>query len=143
MVATRPMTDEELDNMSENDLRFLFFAAVLNGQINEADLPKEVAKVVNDYKVVYTVSKKSWADKKTEMLSSKSSFDAVLKSFLRGDEKGKVVFVLPYSVSEDERQRIHTFFKNCLVSGVSGLYNGKRIMKIVLEEPFVRTLMGK
>ena len=143
MVATRPITDEELDNMSDDQIRLLFFAAVINGQIKDSDLPKEVAKVVNDYKVVYTVSKKSWEDNKAELLSSKSSFDATLKRFLKGDERGKVVFMLPDSVTKAERHRIHTFSKKSLVSGVSGDYNGKRIMKIVLEAPFVGTLRGK
>jgi len=127
-----PLTDKEV---------MLFMSKVLKGEILEFLLPKPVADVVNAYKVVYAIDKNYWEQVKTTFLSSKETFDSTLKGFLKGDELGKVVFMLPFSVTKAERYQIHKYSKKNLVSALSADYNDKRIMKIVLEEPFVQMLL--
>ena len=126
-----------VDNLSDDQLRFLLLLKVLSGEISESSLPKPIADVVNAYKVVYAIDKELWPITKQSLLASKESFDATLMGLLKGNEHGKVVFMLPDSVTKAERHTIHTFSKKGLNSAKSEDINGKRIMKIVLEATFI------
>jgi hypothetical protein len=129
-----------LDTLSEDQVRFLALMKILAGQVPVDQIPKPVADVMETQKVVYAISKELWEAEKDNFLASKESFDSTLKKFLSGKENGKVVLVLPGTVGKGERHRIHTFSKKGLVSSVSQTCNDIRVMKIVLEYPFVVSL---
>lgn len=71
---------------------------------------------------------------------SKDSFTKHLKAILTKDDIGKVQIFLPENVTIKERHQVHLYSKKNKISGVSNTYNGKRIMKIVLEANYVKEL---
>ncbi len=125
-----------MENLSEDAVRMLALIGILNGEIKESELPDELKAVVNEFKTVYVVTKDSWNKNKQRLLASRTSFDSTLKEFISGKELGKIIFMLPSSVTTAERHRLHTFSRKGLNSCESDTYNDKRIMKIVLEATY-------
>jgi hypothetical protein len=91
---------------------------------------------------VFIINDANWAQMKDKMLSGKANFTQHLKLMLNNDIVGQVCIYLPASATIKERHQVHKYSKKNQISGVSATYNGKRVMKIVLESEYVRFLLG-
>ena len=92
---------------------------------------------------VFLINDANWAQMKDKMLSGKANFIQHLKLMLDKDLVGQVCIYLPATVTIKERHQVHKFSKKNQISGVSANYNGKRVMKIVLESAYVKELLLK
>ena len=92
---------------------------------------------------VFLINDANWAQMKDKMLSGKANFTQHLKLMLDKDIIGQVCIYLPATVTKKERHQVHLYSKKNQISGVSATYNGKRVMKIVLESAYVKELLLK
>ena len=91
---------------------------------------------------VFIINDTNWVQIKDQMLSSKTIFIEHLKLMLDSDIVGQVCIYLPATATIKERHQVYKYSKKNQISGVSATYNGKTVMKIVLEKEYVRFLLG-
>jgi len=93
-------------------------------------------------KTVFCVSENFWNQHGQDMLFSKMAFQRHLAMII-GDEyeQGQVVIVLPHSVTIAQRHFVHKFSKKDEIKSISSNFSKKRVMKIILEEKYVKQIL--